>query len=113
MDKLRRRNAVLALVIFFLLVWIKSLYDDKNWILSENNQYFYSNLKKDDQIKKLTLKLDSLKKSNVILDKKETPKPKKKIINKDTTSTKDSILFVKYPPENELKNEIEKTDSLK
>ncbi len=111
-NKLRRRNSLLIIIILSLGLWIKNLYDDKSWLRDENSQYFYSNLEKDKQIKNLYTKIDSLKKLDLKPEEVEKPKAFKKKVNKDTTSTKDTLIFIKYPSESELKIE-EKKDSLK
>lgn len=110
-NRLRRRSAFLAIMVFCLLVWIKNLFDDKNWYLDENHALFQSNLKKDDQIRKMTKKIDSLQKVLIIpVTQQITPKQqRKKIITKDTTSIKDSIILVKRPES----DSTEKTDSIK
>ena len=107
-DKLRRRNAILWIVILLMASWIKNLYDDKSWLLDENRSYFYSNLKKDEQIKKLTLKLDSI----VKIDKKSVELKPKIFKKKDIISTKNDTLQVIKPIDTIKVELIERKDSL-
>ena len=110
-NRLRRRSAFLAIIVFCLLVWIKNLFDDKNWYLDENHALFQSNLKKDDVIRKMTKKIDSLQRVvTTPVPQQITPKhPRKKIITKDTITIKDSIPLLKKPES----DSTEKTDSIK
>lgn len=113
MDKLRRRNSILSLIIFFLLVWIKNLYDDKEWLSDENSSYFYSNLKKDEQLKKLTLKIDSISKSQIKPEIVNTEKIRKKIKKDSVPIVTDTIIIQEYTPKLEPEKEnIERKDSL-
>jgi hypothetical protein len=74
LNRMRRRSAFLALIIFFMAIWIKNLYDDIDWIRSESNSNFIENMNKDKQIHQLTQKIDSLKKLNVKVEKQIKPK---------------------------------------
>jgi hypothetical protein len=80
LNRMRRLAAILALVIIFMSSWIKNLYDDIDWVIYENNSYFHDKINKEDIIKGLSQKIDSLEKINK-LKMVEVPKlkPKKKI----------------------------------
>ena len=106
-DKLRRRNSILWIVILLMASWIKNLYDDKSWLLDENRSYFYSNLKKDEQIKKLTLKLDS-----IVKIEKKSVELKPRSIKKDKISIKNDTLQVVKPIDTIKVELIERKDSL-
>ena len=72
---------MLALIIIFMSTWIKNLYDDVDWVRSENNTYFYDRINKENQIKFLNQKIDSLKKVNELkVVEKPKLKPKKKVV---------------------------------
>jgi hypothetical protein len=81
LNRMRRTAALLTLIIFFMASWVKNLYDDIDWVRSENNTYFYDKINKENHIKFLNQKVDSLKKVNE-LKVVEVPKlkPKKKVV---------------------------------
>ena len=83
LNRMRRMAALLALIILLMSSWVKNLYDDIDWIRYENITYFHDKINKEDLIKDLSQKIDSLKKINE-LKIVEIPKvkPKKKIIIK-------------------------------
>jgi len=83
LNRMRRMAALLALIILLMSSWVKNLYDDIDWIRYENSNYFHDKINKEDLIKDLSQKIDSLKKINE-LKIVEIPKvkPKKKIIIK-------------------------------
>lgn len=89
LNRMRRIAAMLALIIIFMSSWIKNLYDDVDWVRSENNAYFYDRINKENQIKFLNQKIDSLKKVNELkVVEKPKLKPKKKVvINTDSVPT--------------------------
>lgn len=89
LNRMRRMSAMLALIIIFMSSWIKNLYDDVDWVRSENNTYFYDRINKENQIKFLNQKIDSLKKENELkVIEKPKLKPKKKVvINTDSVPT--------------------------
>lgn len=89
LNRMRRMSAMLALIIIFMSSWIKNLYDDVDWVRSENNTYFYDRINKENQIKFLNQKIDSLKKVNELkVVEKPKLKPKKKVvINTDSVPT--------------------------
>ena len=89
LNRMRRMSAMLALIIIFMSSWIKNLYDDVDWVRSENNAYFYDRINKENQIKFLNQKIDSLKKVNELkVVEKPKLKPKKKVvINTDSVPT--------------------------
>jgi len=81
LNRMRRMSAMLALIIIFMSSWIKNLYDDVDWVRSENNTYFYDRINKENQIKFLNQKIDSLKKVNELkVVEKPKLKPKKKVV---------------------------------
>lgn len=81
LNRMRRMSAMLALIIIFMSSWIKNLYDDVDWVRSENNTYFYDRINKENQIKFLNQKIDSLKKVNELkVIEKPKLKPKKKVV---------------------------------
>jgi hypothetical protein len=81
LNRMRRMSAMLALIIIFMSSWIKNLYDDVDWVRSENNTYFYDRINKENQIKFLNQKIDSLKKANELkVVEKPKLKPKKKVV---------------------------------
>jgi uncharacterized membrane protein YhiD involved in acid resistance len=83
LNRIRRIAAMLALIILLMSSWIKNLYDDIDWVKSENNTYFYDRINKENQIKFLNQKVDSLKKVNELkVVEKPKLKPKKKVIIK-------------------------------
>jgi hypothetical protein len=83
LNRMRRIAALLALIILLMSSWIKNLYDDVDWIRYENSSYFYDKINKENHIKFLNQKVDSLKKVNE-LKVVEMPKvkPKKRVIIK-------------------------------
>ena len=88
LNRMRRIAAMLALIIFLMSSWVKNLYDDIDWIRYENNTYFHDKMNKEDLIKDLSQKIDSLKKINE-LKIVEIPKVKLKkrvIIRTDSIS---------------------------
>lgn len=99
-NRLRRRSVFLGLVCFCLAVWIKNLYEDKNWYLQENRELFFANLSKDEMIKKNNIKIDSLQRLLNPPIQKEVVYPEKKIntnktIKKDSTFVKDTVIIAK------------------
>ncbi len=62
--RLKRKNYFLIFIIFSLAYWIKLKYDSEEFIISENQTYFYELLEKDEKIKEITSDLDSIKKEN-------------------------------------------------
>jgi len=81
LNRMRRVAALLALIIILMSSWIKNLYDDVDWVRSENNTYFYDRINKENQIKFLNQKIDSLKKVNELkVVEKPKLKPKKKVV---------------------------------
>lgn len=60
-EKLKRYIAILYLIIFFLIIWLKRKYDDESNYFSQSNDYYLENIEKDDIINKLNKEVDSLK----------------------------------------------------
>ena len=81
LNRMRRMAALLALIILLMSSWVKNLYDDIDWIRYENNTYFHDRINKENQIKFLNQKIDSLKKVNELkVVEKPKLKPKKKVV---------------------------------
>lgn len=76
-EKLRRRNTFLILIILILSIWIKNVYDDKEWIRSENELFELNIRNKETQTRELYLKIDSLKKIIKNISSKPEEKPHK------------------------------------
>jgi hypothetical protein len=92
-EKLKRYIAILYLIIFFLIIWLKIKYDDENHYFFQSNDYYLENIEKDDIINNLSKEIDSLKslsskKQNIISSEiKEKKKIEKKSEDKKKIKT--------------------------
>jgi hypothetical protein len=94
---MRRLSAILTLIIFFMSIWIKNLYDDIDWIRYENTTDLLEKSNEVKTIRRLNNKIDSLKKLN---EKVEKPIIKQK---KRFTQKPDSVVVI---PIDIIKSEI-------
>jgi hypothetical protein len=88
LNRMRRLSAILTLIIFFMSIWIKNLYDDIDWIRYENTTDLLEKSNEVNTIRRLNHKIDSLEKLNV----KVVEKPKER--RKKITTKIDSVSVI-------------------
>lgn len=86
LNRMRRLSAILTLIIFFMSIWIKNLYDDIDWIRYENTTDLLEKSNELKTIRRLNHKIDSLEKLNVKVVEKPKERRKKIITKIDSVS---------------------------
>lgn len=88
-QKLKRRMAMLSIVILFLMYWIAQKYRDDEYCQSDNYQISLDMIEKEEEIKNLKYQIDSLTSKKIVKVENQIPKiliNNKKLENKKDTS---------------------------